>query len=230
MSWTPLGNPRPRSEPLAYAPLQWRLGSTLPFESAVDTQGADEPPPHPLPAFDEVIRSRRTRYHYARPSLHLLGRLFHLTCQTQLVIKTHTGPPLSHRPAPSAGAIHPIHVAVHLPGSACLHRYDPHGHALCEVQCSIDTAVLRRQVGEVVDAQDGVLLLFVAEPGLTMSKYEDAASLVWRDAGVLLAWFALAAEALGLRFAPLGITGEPWAARLVDQDGLAGVGAALVGS
>ncbi|SEM10533.1 hypothetical protein SAMN05518845_11692 [Variovorax sp. YR750] len=82
---------------------------------------------------------------------------------------------------------------------------------------------------ELIAAPVATLLLLVAEPGKTAAKYFNSESLVWRDAGVLLGYLSLAAEALGLAFVPLGITGDPWAGKLVDESGLAGVGAALVG-
>ena len=40
----------------------------------------------------------------------------------------------------------------------------------------------------------------------------------------------VAAESLDLSFCPLGVTGEPWTSRLLDQPGLVGVGAAFVGA
>jgi hypothetical protein len=159
-----------------------------------------------------------------------LGILFSLTCKVRVTAISQMGFLLSTRPTPSAGAIHPIHVVVHLPGSQVLHRYDPFTHALVELACEIDTATLRRELNEIVDGEDGVLLMFVAEPGLTSAKYADAQSLVWRDAGILQGYFSMAAEALELNFAPLGVTGEPWASRLVNQEGLVGVGVAYVGA
>jgi hypothetical protein len=83
---------------------------------------------------------------------------------------------------------------------------------------------------EVVAAPSATLLLFVAEPGMTGSKYEEAASLVWRDAGVLIGVIAAAAEALSLNFSPMGVTGEPWAGYLIPGAPLVGVGAAFVGA
>ncbi|WP_382161551.1 hypothetical protein [Hydrogenophaga sp. ANAO-22] len=99
-----------------------------------------------------------------------------------------------------------------------------------QLDASLDVVALRATMHEVIDAPSATLLLFVAEPGMTESKYEGASSLVWRDAGVLLGMFALAAEALSMNFSPLGVTGEPWASRLVPGAPLVGVGAAFVGA
>ena len=72
-------------------------------------------------------------------------------------------------------------------------------------------------------------MLLLAEPGKTSAKYQHGESLIWRDAGILLAVMALIAEALDYSFCPLGITGEPWADQLATSGVLMGVGLALVG-
>ncbi|WP_147297890.1 SagB/ThcOx family dehydrogenase [Trinickia dinghuensis] len=241
MTWTSLGNPRLRAEPRQYTPVSWEEGPLLAFST-----GSGSPVPRPdgqqdqehrqaglvdeKPPFDTLIGTRRTRYGFQSVSLGALDELFSLTCRVALCGPSTLGFALSQRPAPSAGAIHPVHVVVHLPGHAQLHRYDPYGHGLRALTCSVDPEQLRRAMNDVVGALGAVLLMFVAEPAKTMAKYEAGSSLVWRDAGVLQGYFSLAAEALSLNFVPLGVTGDPWAARLVDQPGLVGVGAAFVGA
>jgi hypothetical protein len=73
-------------------------------------------------------------------------------------------------------------------------------------------------------------MLFAAEPNLTFAKYNEACSLIWRDAGVLQGILSLAAEDLGLNFCLVGVTGEPWVSGLIEQNTLVGVGAAYVGA
>jgi hypothetical protein len=55
-----------------------------------------------------------------------------------------------------------------------------------------------------------LLMALVCEPGKTAAKYEHFESLVWRDAGVVLGYMSIVAEALGLNFCPLGLVGDPW--------------------
>lgn len=175
-------------------------------------------------------QTRRTRYSFGTVELPTLGALFALTSQALMQGSGNLGFPLSRRPAPSAGAIHPIHVVAHLAGSLRLHRYDAATHSLRELHCGVDVSQLRGEVNAVVDGGHGVLLMFVAEPGRTNAKYEQADSLIWRDAGVLQGYFSMAAEALGLNFALLGVAVEPWAGQLVRENGLVGVGVAFVGT
>lgn len=221
MEWPDLKIPRPRSKPLPYAPVVWPTSALVPLP---DDLLLNTPP------FEAVIESRRTRYSFAQLSDEGLAALMHLTCRIRATLAGPLSFPQSYRPVPSAGAIHPVHVVLHRPGDDTLHRYDPNEHGLHQLDRSLDVTALRAAMHEVIDAPSATLLLFVAEPGMTGSKYEDAASLVWRDAGVLLGTIAMAAEALSLNYSPLGVTGEPWAGRLVPGAPLVGVGAAFVGA
>lgn len=111
-----------------------------------------------------------------------------------------------------------------------MERYNPFEHTLIEFESDISPGDVRRNMNAVVPAEVATLLLFAAEPGKTSAKYESANSLVWRDAGVLLGYLSIASESLGLNFAPLGVTGDPFTSELIKQPGLVGVGAAWVGS
>jgi hypothetical protein len=109
-------------------------------------------------------------------------------------------------------------------------RYDAFTHSLRELRTTVRPSTVRAALDEVMPGEKATVILFAAEPKLTFAKYEDACSLVWRDAGVLQGHLSLAAEALGLSLCLLGVTGEPWVSRLVEQDALVGVGAAYVGT
>ena len=221
MEWPDLKNPRPRSEPLQYAPIAWSPSALVPLP--------DSPLPE-TPQFEAVIESRRTRYEFASLPDEQLAALMHLTCRVRAMLSGSLSFSQSFRPVPSAGAIHPVHVVLHRPGDAALHRYDPYEHGLRQLEVPVDVRALRAAMHEVIEAPSATLMLLVAEPGMTASKYEDSASLVWRDAGVLLGTIAMAAEALSLNFSPMGVTGEPWASQLIPGAPLAGVGAAFVGA
>jgi hypothetical protein len=103
-------------------------------------------------------------------------------------------------------------------------------HALYEVAGSAEAAECVREVAcALVDCKRASVIAFAAEVGRTSVKYANPESLVWRDAGVLLGYLHLCAEALGLAFTPLGITGDPYIRHLDGQDRLRGVGLAVVG-
>jgi hypothetical protein len=158
-----------------------------------------------------------------------LGEVLSMCCGAQDVGADSLGFPLSRRPAPSAGAIHPIHLVVNVPPESAWYRFDPMRRQLIGLPTTVRAIDVRAAFDEVLPAAHAALMLFVAEPGMTAAKYEHFASLVWRDAGVLQGVVSLAAEALGLGCTLLGVTGDPWSAQLLDQPGLHGVGAAFVG-
>jgi SagB-type dehydrogenase family enzyme len=159
-----------------------------------------------------------------------LSNLLSLTCRVQTIVSESLGFAQSMRPAPSAGAIHPIHVVlngIHEPG---WHRYDPFAHSLVELKSRVTVATVRDAFEIVLPVAGATLILFAAEPDRMFAKYCEGSSLVWRDAGVLQGYFAAAAEALELNFCLLGVTGEPWVSQLVDGANLVGAGAAYVGT
>ncbi len=222
MTWIDLGNPAPRRSPFPYVPVVWPTCISMQFS------------PHSDPEDCDLIRTldlRRSQRSFGFLDEKKLGNLLWHCCRIQENQHADLGFPLSLRPCPSAGSIHPIHVVVSLPGKAGWMRYDPLEHALALVPDSDEAAASARlKAGSVVLPGDGVVLMFVAEPGKTFSKYTEANSLIWRDAGVLLGYFSMIAHALRLSFCPLGITGEPWASELDKQGRLIGVGLAIVGS
>ena len=221
MSWVALGDPVPRPEPRSYRPVRWPDGAVRALTP--DAPGTTKD-------FSDIAARRRTQRSFAALDEVRLGTLLSLACRVRALGPDDLGFPLSLRPAPSAGAIHPVHLIVHFPTTALWHRYDPLGHSLVEVPSALSPTEVRGALDAVLPGGAATVVLFAAEPGMTFAKYRDASSLVWRDAGVLQGFLAAAAEALNLHFCLLGVTGEPWVGRLLDQPGLTGVGAAYVGA
>ena len=221
MTWVDLGDPVPWPEVRPHRPVRWPNGEVRSL--AANTLW-------PQKSFADIATRRRTRRSFAALDEAHLGTLLALTCRVRTLGPDSLGFPLSSRPVPSAGAIHPVHLIVHFPGTATWHRYDPVGHSLVEVPSALSPAEVRAALDGVLPGGAATLLLLAAEPGMTFAKYRDACSLVWRDAGVLQGHLAVAAEALDLSFCLLGVTGEAWVSRLLDQAGLVGVGAAYVGA
>ena len=221
MTWVDLGDPVPWPEPRPHRPVRWPDGE-------VRSLAADAV--WPQKSFADIATRRRTRRSFAALDEARLGALLALTCRARALGPDSLGFPLSTRPVPSAGAIHPVHLIVHFSGTATWHRHDPVGHSLVEVPSVLSPAEVRASLDGVLPSGTATLMLFAAEPAMTFAKYRDACSLVWRDAGVLQGHLAVAAETLDLPFCLLGVTGEPWVGRLLDQPGLVGVGAAYVGA
>jgi hypothetical protein len=226
MDWIDLGNPTPRTVSTPYAPLQWPKGN--------DTVPAHATRSVPGPLFLEVLRRRRSCREFAAVRVErmvaMVGELLWTSCRTQVVGSDSLGFPISLRPTPSAGAIHPIHIIVNVPGHEYWHRFDPDQGRLVELPTSVRVDDVRASLDVILYAPNAALILFVAEPAMTAAKYEQSASLVWRDAGVVQGLLAVTAEALNMGCVLLGVTGDPWSRQLLEQRGLQGVGAAFVGS
>lgn len=222
MSWDSTLNafipPSPRAEPLRYAEYVWPIEASRSLPTPSNTH-----------SWAEILAARESRRTFGPLSEALLSEfLWHLAACKRSA-DSPMGFPIERRGVPSAGAIHPIHVLVGDPRSGRLDRYDGRSHALERLAISIPQALLNASTN-LMSPQEGALLLFAAEPGKTAAKYEHSGSLVWRDAGVLQGGCALVAEAMGLNFCLLGMTGEPWVSSLSEKGELCGVGIALVGS
>jgi SagB-type dehydrogenase family enzyme len=221
MRWIDLGNPIPRAKIEPHEPVEW-LG--------VDEYFLPSDPAEPNTSFRDVVRARRSQRNFAAPTIEQLARLLALACRVRAPLEPLEGLSLSTRPAPSAGALHPIHVILHRRDQERWQRYDPYSHSLVGLQTNHSPSKVRESLAEVLVGGQATVILFAAEPNLTFAKYEQACSLIWRDAGVLQGVFSLAAEALGFHWCLLGVTGEPWVSGLFRQNALVGVGAAYLGA
>ena len=157
----------------------------------------------------ELLEHRQTRRAFGtEASQEDLGSFLWLTCRNRSLRPSPYGSPHESRPHPSAGGMHPVHVLAARSGEPWF-RYDPIEHSLVELPESLSAARRARlMANELTPLHAGVLLALVAEPGKTGAKYEHHESLVWRDAGVVLGYMSLVAEALQLSFCPLGLLGD----------------------
>jgi SagB-type dehydrogenase family enzyme len=220
MDWIALGNPVPRAAHQPYTPVDW-----------ISYEGLALPAVGPLGIADihHLFGERRTQRSFKPTTLGELSSLLWLTGRVQQTGGSQLGFPLTHRPCPSGGSIHPIHLVFHLEEQTRLARYDPWRHELAVVPQSEQLASSMRSAATGLVADGGTVVALVGEPGKTFAKYAEASSVIWRDAGVLLGYLALAAKALRMNFCPLGITGEPWAGQLDQQGRLVGVGMGIIG-
>lgn len=223
LSWLDLGSPHPKRVLGRYSPVAWPQGERFPL----DANGA-----YLAPDLAAILATRRSRRNFVAPAtMEDLSALFDLCARTQEVQISDLGFDLEFRPHPASGAIHSIHCLVQHCSGEEWNRYDARRHELVTLPgSSVTASAARAAADEVVPTCNATLIALVAEPGKAAAKYDFPESLIWRDAGVMLGYFSIAAEALGLAFCPLGITGDPVIANTLDQQGrLRGVGLALLG-
>jgi len=185
--------------------------------------------------FFATVESRRSRRTFGPMSKSALSALLWYSSKTLSTWVEPNGFRWEHRPAPSAGGRHPVDLLVVSDNRAenVAYIYDPFAHALNRIQIQGPGKVtgLVREVNNIVSCRGATIIWHLAQFARTLSKYVDGESLVWRDAGALLATMGLVAEALRLSFCAIGITGEPWVSEMLDSKGaVVGVGGCIVGS
>lgn len=195
-----LPEPMPHATPRRYEPVVWPDGPAVSLRGGISALDVD---------LAVLLEERQTCRDFSNPlDIGMLGDFLWLVCRSRSSSPSPFGPDQESRPYPSAGAMHPIHVLVSRKGHAW-ERFDPVEHCLRELPDTEDSALSARSAaGHLLDVRQGILLTLVAEPGKTAAKYSAHESLVSRDAGVIIGYMSIVAEALRLPFCPLGITGH----------------------
>lgn len=217
-----LNSPVPRKSELRYFEFPYKITAKkyLPKPAA----------PSNIPFF-KVLLSRNSRRNLGHLTNDVLSELLWYSAKTFSVRKRESGYLWQHRSSPSAGGCHPIDLLLFSRQSSKVKIYDSLAHSLCEIR--VEPSLLEsfiEFISEIVPVEEATIIMFAAQFDRTLSKYEYGESLVWRDAGTLLATISLVAEALGLHSCALGVTGEPLLSELLKSTGqVIGVGGCVVG-
>ncbi|MFP3801310.1 nitroreductase family protein [Paraburkholderia sp. SIMBA_027] len=186
--------------------------------------------PHRVPVertFLDIFESRRSTRELGAAPIESLVDVLRLALVPRF---WKDGDPLrrSRRPALSAGALHPISVLL-LAGTGA-YRLNADESALEELSIKHEVrANWLHKCKRVLPSADGAFIVLIADRARPAAAYENCESLVWRDSGALLQTLALAAEAYGLGFCPLGILGNEIVDSLPAANQLLAVGAAAIG-
>lgn len=132
------------------------------------------------------------------------------------------------RPSPSAGGLHSIQLLVLPLTSGMAGTYDPDRHALSAIDARTFDAN-RESIGKILGAAQGTTIQFVADRELMAACYTNWETLLWRDAGALLATMCLVASALDLTATPVGRVGDAIVQAAQLPAGFVGAGAVHVG-
>ncbi|MGG5819343.1 nitroreductase family protein [Falsiroseomonas sp. HW251] len=140
----------------------------------------------------------------------------------------------TRRVPPSAGALHPVEVVVVAGGrrTPVLLRVDPLSarvQVLSERRPGPAARLLTR-LPQLLPRARGTALVLLADRARTAAFYHRPDSLLWRDAGALLASLQLAAGSLGLVACPTGLLGQEVADGLFPgSDRVVAAGSLVVG-
>lgn len=124
----------------------------------------------------------------------------------------------TRRLAPAAGALHPVDLVVVAGGrrGPLLLRVDPWSGAVTVLaeRAPGGAAGFLGRLPHLLPMARGTALVLLADRARLSAAYHRPESLLWRDAGALLATIHLAAEAMGLAACLTGLLGEEVAASL----------------
>jgi SagB-type dehydrogenase family enzyme len=220
-----LPEPIPRASEESFQPFEFRK---------VRVQYLPIPTGFPTVPLITILRNRKTSRTFAELETATLSKLLWMTMKVERQEEEESGFKWQHRPLPSAGGRHPVHALIIQP-HLDLRRpslYDPEAHALNELVPADEEAVsdALAHIEQLVPIGQASVVWFAADYERTLSRYSGGESLVWRDAGAVLAGFTFVAEALELNCCPIGLTGDEWIQRLFGTDRFGGVGGLLIGS
>ena len=127
-----------------------------------------------------------------------LATLLWAVCHVESSYREEAGFQWQHRPVPSAGGRHPIHVLAIQADSDDWRTwlYVAEDHILAALD--VEAVALRGVINlarEVLSFREGALIWLAAEVDRTESKYANPETLIWRDAGALLGYMNLVASA-----------------------------------
>lgn len=190
-------------------------GNNDPGRFSWDTRdGNTLPRPRALPdlTLSTILRDRTSLPAEAKPTAQQLGDiLWHSNFVRMRNPATASKRGWESRNTPAAGGLYGIETLV-LPleaGEPC-GWYDPIRHQLMPITDVEETALSNREnVAALCGATSGVTLQFICDARRLAVLYDNSETLMWRDAGCLIATLALVASAIGACATPLGRVGLP---------------------
>jgi hypothetical protein len=212
----------PRSTPFPFRPVEWPVRREFAVRTTV---------PPPAVDFAHVIETRRSIRAMARAPLRETVNL--LAYGHMRRCSWGDNPRRSSGPSHSAGALHPIEVAL-ITGRprSRVFRIRPMDAALQWLRI-VDAEALKKlnsKVDEVLPAARSDYIVLLADRQLTASHYSSARKLIWRDAGALMQTLHLCATAFRMTFCPAGIGGSELVEAIFGTDDrFEGVGVAVLG-
>jgi SagB-type dehydrogenase family enzyme len=162
-----------------------------------------------------AILARRSASRFGVLAAGALSTLLYHSVRVRGTWTAPDGYPASARAAPSAGARHPVDVVVvpnairdFAPPDAAVsaaYLFDPMTCELVALSGAAERWYARcpEEAERLLGVRPAVVLALAARVGRTLSRYRGGLSLVYRDAGCLMATIALVAAGLGLACRPL---------------------------
>lgn len=191
--------------------------------------------PHPSvranKSFFRVLSARASRRQFAHVPDEKLATFLWYSAKALTMSQGPHNIFCQHRFVPSAGGLHPIDLIIIDVHEQSASVYDPIAHALCRLDATEErVATFLAYSEQVLNSGSGTLIWFAARPEKVKAKYKHELSLIWRDAGALIASMYLIAEALGLNCCALGNLGSHELQELTGNTAILGTGGCIIGA
>jgi hypothetical protein len=193
--------PIPRDTPSVWMPYEF---------DTIGTEILARPGPPSSRSFADVIAKRRSAVGYPIKLSSVAELLWYAVGWKGYALSGRAGLPIAWSTSPSSGGLQSINVICILDDGSAPRVYDPVNHAflVLRVDNELVHAENRKAVLSVTGAHNGCTLRLVGDGSKLCAAYENAESLVLRDAGAVLATVCLCAEWLGLSACSLGFLGN----------------------
>lgn len=223
LAGTRINEPQPRRS----------TGDWSPFEPVVmAVHDFARPTTKPAALFAEVLEARRSSLGGSKTWSQIADLLWFAAGVRGHHPAGRAGLPIQWSATPSAGGLGCVRIVCLADNGSRPRLYDPFGHRLLEldVEAGFVAEANREAVKAVVGAAAGCTLRLVADWAKLSAAYTDAESLMFRDAGALMAMLALCATWLDMTACPLGFLGDDLVPKLgFPADRFRGVGAVQIG-
>lgn len=193
--------PLPREQPLTWEPF---------VPDAQEIEFLDRRGPRDDRSFHDVLSNRRSALCGPVKWSDIADLLWHAAAHKGFADKGRAGLPIAWSASPSSGGLQSIGIVCIPDDGSPVKLYDPTKHAFI-VLPSDSRAICARNsaaVAAVLGSVRGCTLRMVGDWSKLSAAYENAETLLYRDAGCLTATLCLCAEWLDLCACPLGFLGQ----------------------
>ncbi len=209
-------------------------GDWRPFEPViVATHQFARPVPNATVSFGKILEDRRSRLGGPVTWDQVADVLWFAAGARGFGSVGRAGLPIQWSATPSAGGLNCVQIICVGEDGSRPRLYDPFEHRLFEIEADGEAIARanREAVAALVGQAGGCTLRLVADWGKLSTAYDNAESLMFRDAGALVATLALCATWLGMTACPLGLVGEDLVLALgFPTDRFRAAGAIQIGS
>lgn len=217
-------NPKPKNTNDEFHPFKYPLSSKVKLKRDFKIREVK---------FLEVLLTRRSSRNLNYISLEDIAELLYYTNKIQSIEFDDSGFLISKRTVPSAGARHPIDILVSFPSknNRTLQYYNPIDHSLSELSIPKELQLsFFSEVNKNLPTGNCCLIWFSIQTNKTKSKYKNAESLYWKDAGALLYCIQITSNYLGFKSCPLGSLAVKSFNNLFPTSSLISGGGILIGT